>query len=62
MIWQIDPLRPNERVVLRLKAMPGKPGTETLMAQVNNASKVMVQERMSVQVAEAVDDILLLDR
>ena len=62
LIWQIDPLRPNERVVLRLKAMPGKPGTETLKAQVNNAKKVMVQERMSVQVAEAVDDNLLLDR
>lgn len=57
LIWQIDSVQANERVVLRFKALPKKTGDQILRAQVNSAEKVMMQKQLTVHVADASDNM-----
>jgi hypothetical protein len=62
LIWQIDSVQANERVVLRFKALPKKAGDQILRAQVNTAEKVMMQKQLTVHVSDAAAEVSALRR
>lgn len=55
LIWQIDSMEANERVVLRVKAVSEKASNVVLRAQVNSAEEVLLQKQLTVHVTDASD-------
>jgi len=55
LIWQIDSMEANERVVLRVKAVSEKASNVVLRAQVNSADEVLLQKQLTVRVTDASD-------
>lgn len=56
LVWQLNPMDANQRLVLRVKAVSEKVGNVILRAQVNSADEVLMQKQFALHVADESTD------